>query len=302
MKRKIFTFVALISLVFVACNKDGDITIDLPEEDDPNSSGSTVALNYTVIEYMPAPGQYINEVANGSSKITSASSAASYAEDRFKKGLYVSLGAWGGYITIKFNNPVLNSGGYDFSVSSNSFETSNEAGIVWVMQDSNGNGIADDTWYELKGSAFGEAGYERNYWVTYYRPEAKGNTRWEDSNGETGYVNWLGNFHNQDFYYPDWLEEETYTLYGSRLPSQAELTPQNIWVNNPFKWGYADNLGEDYIRDGNRNQFKISDAINEDNQPVSLNSIDFVKVQTAINNWNSLLGENSTEVCGFFTE
>ena len=302
MKKIFFSFVTLMSLIFVACNKDEDITIENPEGDPNTPSGTTVTLNYKVVEYLPAPGQYINEVANGSSKISSPSEACTYAEERFQKGLYVSLGAWGGYIVIKFDDPVVNNGGYDFAISSNSFDTSSEPGIVWVMTDTNGNGQPDDTWYELKGSHFGKNGYERNYWVTYTRPDSKGNTSWIDSNGETGFVKWLGSFHSQDFYYPDWILENSYTYYGSRLPAQAELNSQNIWINKPFEWGYVDNFGTDFVKNGNKNRFKISDAVDEDNLPVNLPKIDFIKVQTAINSTNNLLGENSTEVCGFFTE
>lgn len=301
LKRFNFTFVALISLFLVACNKDGDITIDNPEDPQPPIKPG-VSLNYSVVEYLPAPGQYINEQTDGSNKINSASEACSFAEKRLSEGLYVSLGAWGGHIVVKFNESIENTGGYDFYISSNSFDTSNEPGIVWVMQDANGNGLPDDTWYELKGSYFGKEGYERNYWVTYFRPDAKGNTPWEDSNGETGYVYWQGNYHSQDFYYPDWITESSYTLYGSRLPSQAEQNPvTGIWINKPFEWGYADNFGEDFIKSQNKNPFRISDAVTEDNQPANLNSIDFVKVQTAVNSSAGLLGENSTEVCGFFS-
>lgn len=285
----------ILSLSLLSCNKDEDIVIDNPE-DKPE-----LTLNYQVVEYLPAPGQYINEVANGSAQITSAQEACEYAETRFLKNDYVSLGGWGGFIIVKFNESIPNSGGYDFAISSNSFDSSNEPGIVWVMSDTNKNGLPDDVWYELKGSYFGEEGYERNYWVTYHRPGAKENTPWEDSNGETGEINWLGNYHSQDYYYPQWIKEDNITFYGSRLPSRAEQDEvTGIWQNKPFEWGYADNFGEDFIEQTHQNRFKISDAITETNEEANLKSIDFVKVQTAINGTTKLLGENSTEVMGFF--
>lgn len=300
-----------MSLFFVACNKDGDIIYDgndegdsqpeTPSQPEPEQPEQPVKLGYSVIEYLPAPGQFINETVSGFNDITSMDEACQQAENRLSEGLYVSLGSWGGYITVRFDEPVLNSGGYDFAISSNSFDTSNEPGIVWVMQDSNGNRLADDTWYELKGSYFGQEGYERNYWVKYTRPEEEDQpTPWEDSNGETGYVNWMGNYHDQPFYYPNWVSEESYTLYGSRLPIRATQNPvTGIWTNDPFEWGYADNLGEDWAEDGYQNQFMISNAVDEDNNPVDLSSINFVKVQTAINGESGWLGENSTEVTGF---
>ena len=289
-----FTLVATISSVFVSCNKDEDIVIDNPSSPD-------TSLGYEVLEYTPAPGQYINEINSVFDGVNTPEEACDQAKNRLSQGLYVSLGAWGGYIVVKFDESINNSGDYDFAISSNSFDTSNEPGIVWVMQDVNGNGLPDDTWYELKGSDFGEPGYERNYWVTYTRPGEDENTPWIDSNGETGVVKWMGNYHNQSFYYPNWVKEDSYTLYGSRLPSKArqnELT--GIWENPPFEWGYADNFGSDFFKDGGKNMFRISNAVTEENTPANLSSIDFVKVQTAINGSTNLLGENSTEVCGFF--
>lgn len=46
--------------------------------------------------------------------------------------------------------------GYDFAIEGNAFDGSSEPGIVWVMQDVNGNGLPDDTWYQLKGSEYGK--------------------------------------------------------------------------------------------------------------------------------------------------
>lgn len=285
-----------MALVFVACNKDEVISGDIDIPDIPSNSS-----NYTVLEYTPAPGQYINETGTVFQEIFSPEEAAKLAQDRLNQNLYVSLGAWGGYIIVKFNQSIPNSGDYDFAIGSNAFDTSNEPGIVWVMQDLNKNGLPDDTWYELKGSYFGKEGYERNYWVTYTRPEAKQNTPWIDSNGETGFINWTGNYHSQNFYYPNWIKEDSYTLYGSRLPRQATQDPETgSWTNFPFDWGYADNFGLDFIENENKNQFKISDAVTEENQSVNLPSIDFVKVQTAINSSAGWLGENSTEVSGFY--
>ena len=50
----------------------------------------------------------------------------------------------------------------------------------------------------------------------------------------------------------------------------------------------------------NANYFKISNAIDDKGNPVDLKYIDFIKVQTACNTKSGWLGENSTEVFGFF--
>lgn len=292
MKKSQYSLVALSVLAFVACNKDEDIVIENPVDINP--------LNYKIVEYMPAPGQYINDTATGFDNIQNEQQAILKAEERLAKNLFVSLGAWGGYMTVKFNESIPNSGDFDFGIMSNTFDTSNEPGIVWVMKDENGNGLPDDTWYELKGSYFGREGYERNYWVEYFRPAPGEATPWEDSNGETGEIQFLGSYHNQDFYYPQWINENSYKLFGSRLPSQAERDElTGNWTNHPFDWGYADNFGSDLIQGTATNRFRISDAVSEDNTLVNLSSIDFVKVQTAVNGSAGWLGENSTEVCGF---
>ena len=66
------------------------------------------------------------------------------------------LGGWGGYIVVGFDHSIENKGGYDFSIKGNAFDSSNEPGIVWVMQDVNGDGLPNDEWYELKGSEYGK--------------------------------------------------------------------------------------------------------------------------------------------------
>lgn len=289
-----FSILGLIFLLF-ACNKDEVI------EGNTDTESPDAPLIYSVLEYTPAPGQYINDKTLGFENVTTQKQACELAEKRLANNLFVSLGGWGGYIIVKFNIPIVNTGGYDFSIGSNAFESSNEPGIVWVMKDKNGNGLPDDEWYELKGSYFGKEGYERNYWVTYFRPDAKSATKWEDSNGETGEIPWLGNYHSQDYYYPVWVKEDSYTLSGSRLPQQTYQDPDTgEWTNFPFDWGYADNFGLDFIENGNKNQFKISDAVTEDNESADISSIDFIKVQTAINGSAGWLGENSTEITGFF--
>ena len=286
-------------LALMACNKDEEVTIDTP--DDPQQTAS----EFNVMEYMPAPGQFINEKASGFIDITTMQEACEYAEKRFATGNYVSLGAWGGYIVVKSRSPIANSGNYDFSIFGNAFDTSNEPGIVWVMTDTNSNGLPDDEWYELRGSDYGKEGYEKDYWVTYYRPIGdQADIAWTDSNDESGFI-YRNIYHKQSSYFPTWAEGSSYTLHGSRLPARIIETSEGIWSNKPFEWGYADNDGEDSrIQKFNgkivqENFFRISDAVDGEGKAVNLDHIDFIKVQTAINANTLVTGENSTEVCGF---
>ena len=221
----------------------------------------------------------------------------------------MSLGGWGGYIVVGFDHSIENKGGYDFSIKGNAFESSNEPGIVWVMQDVNGNGIPDDEWYELKGSEYGKPETIQDYAVTYFRPGPSMDTPWQDNKGNTGSIDRLGNYHPQEYYYPLWIEADSYTLYGTCLKARTEQNPTTgFWSNNAFGWGYADNIGDDMPNKDNPNAgalgnyFKISDAVNIDGTSANLSHIDFIKVQTGVNAKAGWLGENSTEVFKFCDE
>ena len=258
-----------------------------------------------VFEFLPAPGQFVNEgyVAN------TMEEACQYAQSRIESNAYVSLGGFGGYIIVGFDHSIKNTGGYDFAIMGNSFKGSSEPGIVWVMQDENGDGLPNDTWYELKGSETGKPETIQDYEITYYRPtQKKANTMWTDNRGNRGSVDWLG-FHQQDFYYPLWVKNDTYMLRGTCLASRTfdQSGQGTYWVNQEFDWGYADNFSpidrltddDNYFAAPNANHFKISHAIDHKLQPVNLKYIDFVKVQTGLNISAGWLGENSTEVFKF---
>ena len=266
-----------------------------------------------VFDYTPAPGQFINELKTGgfNDTQTTMEAAIAYAEKRMREENWVSLGGFGGYIIVGFDHSIDNSGNYDFGIKGNSFAGSSEPGIVWVMQDENGNGEPDDTWYELAGSETGKSTTIQNYAVTYYRPSGAGMpVQWTDNLGNHGEVDYLKQFHRQEYYYPLWIEEDSYTLTGTCLEPRNYDASGNgsYWVNDKYDWGYADNfspvdrLTEDDNAEGevNANHFKISNAIDCDGEPIHLDYIDFVKVQVGVNAKSGWLGELSTEVCGFF--
>ena len=247
-----------------------------------------------VFEYTPAPGQFIGEPKITDLDIYTPEAACSWAKERLDRKQFVSLGAFGGYIVVGFDHSIVNCGSYDFAVYGNAVSGGSEPGIVWVMQDADGNGEPDDVWYELRGSESFAADVIRNYSVTYYRPEApRQNVRWSDSEGASGTIDYLEAYHSQDYYYPGWIAEDQYTLTGTRLKAHNYDASGNgsLWINPDYDWGYADNFGS--------NCFRISDAVLPDGTPVDLKYIDFIKVQTALNAKSGWIGENSTEVLGF---
>ena len=278
-------------------------------------AGSSKVQN-KVYEYVPAPGQFIGGTRTGgfTGAETTHARAVEWALQRLAGQQFVSLGGFGGYLIVGFDHSIVNRGGagYDFAVQGNAFLStkggSNEAGIVWVMQDTNGNGLPDDEWYELKGSETGREGTLQEYAVTYYRPAgARMDVPWTDSEGGKGSIDYLKTFHDQDFYYPAWIEAESYTLRGTRLPAQNRLDPATgYWANDPYGWGYADNVGSDDLGgadaatgDGQCCGFRIANAIRPDGTPIELQYIDFVKVQVGVNAKSGPLGEVSTEVFSF---
>ena len=266
-----------------------------------------------VYEYTPAPGQFINELKTGGfdGTQTTPETAIAYAEERMREVNWVSLGGFGGYIIVGFDHSIQNSGDYDIGILGNSFSGSSEPGIVWVMQDENGNGEPDDTWYELAGSETGKETTIQNYAVTYYRPSGAGMpVQWTDNLGNHGEVDYLAQFHRQDYYYPLWIEEDSYTLTGTCLEPRNYDASGNgsYWVNVEYDWGYADNFSpvdrlteeENAGAEANANHFKISNAIDFECEPIHLDYIDFVKVQVGVNTKSGWLGEVSTEVFGFY--
>ena len=274
-----------------------------------------------VFDYTPAPGQFINELKTGGfdGTQTTREAAIAYAEARMSETNnngepypnYVSLGGFGGYIVVGFDHSIDNSGDYDIGILGNSFSGSSEPGVVWVMQDENGDGLPNDTWYELAGSETGKATTIQGYAVTYYRPSGAGmSVQWTDNLGNSGEIDYLKQFHRQDYYYPLWVEQDSYTLTGTCLePRNYDASGNDsYWVNVEYDWGYVDNFspvdrltgGENANAEVNANHLKISNAIDCDGEPIHLEFIDFVKVQCAVNAKSGWLGELSTEVFGFY--
>ena len=275
-----------------SCNIDEVITVPVPQ-----------IATFEVCDYTPAPGQFIGDMktAGFEGVESTAQAAIAYAQRRLDSGLFVSLGAFGGYIVVHSSSDVANGEGYDFIITGNAFANSSEPGIVWVMQDKNGNGIADDVWYELAGSETGLEDTIVGCEVTYYRPaEAESSVAWSDNLGGSGEVEYLGAFHNQASYYPQWITAESYTLKGTRLKSKSydKMGDGSQWINPLFGWGYADNAStEDSV--GRANYFDISNARNIVGEAVELQHINFIKVQSAIQQQCGRIGEVSTDVAGF---
>lgn len=293
MKFRIYYMPLIAAVLLASCGSD-----DSSDEPKPATYS---AYQTKVYEYTPAPGQFINDGYS----LSTAEDAAAYALGQLKMKSYVSLGAWGGYIVVGFDHSITNTGGYEIGIQGNAFAGSNEPGIVWVMRDDNGNGLPDDTWYQLRGSETGKEGTIENYSVTYYRPSSSGQpVRWTDNQGHEGEIAYLGAYHSQPYYYPNWITADSYTLNGTRLEARNyQVEGSQIWMNPAYDWGYADNIGSDDLTGtipsagtGQITGFKISNAMLPDGTPANLPSSDFVKIQTGVLAQSGQIGELSTEI------
>jgi len=283
-----------------------------------------------IMGFLPAPGQFTNSgnSFNDASCLIGKGSSSGTSSVPQADGL-VSLGGFGGYVIVGFDQPVTNDPqhpyGVDFSIGGNAFIADykgvwTEPGAVMVSRDDNGNGLADDEWYELAGSDYWFSTTHRNIKMTYVDPAY--NTRytvpWTTDNGLAGAL-LTNQFHNQPYFpdpaiYPDaaeQMENGTLTFGGTLIRSSLDKRiPSYIEFYRCPAFGYCDNKTNnsdltvamnpyyDDERGKSTNGFDISWAVDKNGNYVDLDHIDFVKIYTAGAVNAGWLGEWSTEVTG----
>ena len=274
-----------------------------------------------VFDFRPAIGQFTNEIPQYVTGNTEANmiNAAKKALVGSNTSM-VSLGGFGGYVVFGFDHTIPNMNGRDFKILGNAFwgSEANEArsgscepGIILVGYDKNKNGKPDeDEWYEIAGSEYFKNTTQKNYSVTYFKPDANKPAvageefwqidieyiKWQDNPGNFGYKT-KNAFHEQS-YYPLWITEPSYSLKGTRIKDNFydQSGTGNYWVGKSFDFGYADNAPNN----DEGSSIDISWAVDKNGNYVKLPGIDFIKVYTAINQEAGWLGEVSTEVAGAY--
>ncbi|MFC2129222.1 T9SS type A sorting domain-containing protein [Bacteroidota bacterium] len=269
-------------------------------------SGQQIA---EIIEYTPAPGQFIN----------TASGEPEAAESLIQpNGGLVSLGGFGGFIIFRLAEPIQNDPnnpyGVDFTIFGNALPHWAEPGVVSVMKDENENGIPDETWYELAGSDHFFTGTILDYSISYTNPhtEEAVNIQWSDNQGAVGYL--LKNNFQMQSYYPDPLAfpsigESICEFTGTKISPVLDFSNPLQAVSHSRLFGYADNnaridpgnpLPDNPYLQGSANSggdgMDISWALDGENQYVDLDQINFIKVYSAVNANGGILGEISTEL------
>ncbi|XHC26736.1 hypothetical protein ABWH91_05285 [Phycisphaerales bacterium ac7] len=283
-----------------------------------------------VLDYTPAPGQFVNNPAfNDPSNALGAPSGGGTGSPN--NASVVTLGAFGGSITLGFDEPIaddpLNPYGLDLIVFGNALWTGGdpsrrfaEAGIVEVSCDTNGNGLPDDEWYVIRGSSLPATPLDAAF-----------TQDWDDDpNTDTPPSN--ASWYPDSAMFPE--IPSSYATSGFLLPAPFQSVP----LVNPggpgsvaeAYFGYADlsptlllgDLNADNIIDepdatpeafytrpdnpflvgvsvgsGGGDAIDIAWAVHPTTGlPARLPSIDFVRISTGPNSLVGILGEMSTEV------
>jgi hypothetical protein len=231
-----------------------------------------------------------------------------------------SLGSALGYEVWSLPN-----GANPLTIHGNPFAGWSEAGIVWVQYDGNGNGIPDESWYELRGFEDDDAHYRefvnRRFAIRYIRAPTPPYYKWNgtmyvydraaDTEGLETSLD--GSHQNRPVYWVDakgragcmdgWpyranLPDEggTYAVYsGTILRDNGGDVGSGYTDKLPFV-SYVDSGGNDKYPYATFNVAR--DAIRADGSPAGLDpaQVRFVKVQTAVFAYGGVFGNVSTEI------
>lgn len=320
MKKKI-TNLASISILIVtgffstSCSSDNNTNDkkELPTEKERKNH------IVKVFEYTPSVGQLVNTLPKyekGDTEQTMLKKAEQALTKKTGDGI-ISLGGFGGYVTLGMSETIENKAGFrDFRVLGNTFslegtitpssnaEGSSEPGIIMVAYDANKNGKPDDNeWYEIAGSEYYKDTTTKNYEITYYKPDAEKEQQtgfiedylyWEDNQGNSGYKS-KNAFHFES-YFPLWTSKTSITFKGTLLANNAidVNNDGSFWSMISYDYGYADNTPNN----SNQSTIDIDWAVDKQGNKVKLPGVDFIKIYSGINQEVGAIGEISTEVMG----
>lgn len=301
MKLLPYISVAIVCLVS-SCNVDYDVP-DVPGAADKENTDKVVPTRgVEVLEYNPAPGQFVNEAPPYVAGDTPASMLAK-AQQYINSGYLISLGAWGGHVVFALQKPIVPKadGRAEFRIDGNAFINgvtddgyhygSCEPGIVEVMYDANGNGRADDEWCLIPPGV----SYRTNVSVTY-TAHAPGDddehfVRWQCDDDRDGWILRNASSHTHNMF-PAWLTANTLTFRGVMLPDNGR------WDEQAREWRLiaVPNTADSYINGSANAEIHIADAVHADGTPALLPAVHFVRITTGVLQCCGALGEVSTEV------
>jgi len=288
-----------------------------------------------IFDYMPAPGQFVNEIPKYNTGDTYETMLAKADQELVGEDAnMVTLGSWGGYVVLGFDHTIVNvAGRRDFRIYGNTFGTaanpsnapfggSSEPGIVMVAFDKNKNGKPDEEeWYEIRGSASFSAEAEpwysaavagnndlrtfRNYEMTYHRPVTETPAGTPQNNVSiSDYIHWTDNQGQKGYKAKNVYHTQSY--YPAWVKDDKIVFNGIRLANNgiaedgqgTYYVRYAFRYGyvDNYPNAHDNSAIDIDWAIDKNGHQVTLPGIDFVKVYSGVNQENGWLGETSTEV------
>ncbi len=269
-----------------------------------------------VLEYAPAPGQFVNDPAFSNPAAALGPPAGMGLVDGNNESV-VTLGGFGGYIVLGFAQTImdhpLNPMGLDAIVFGNAFWVGNanrhwaECATIEISLDVNGNGLPDDPWYLIPGShisdpsaQFVEMVWDADLLNPALIPPGRADT-WTTS----GYLLPGDPFSALVVVNPGvggvegiWgYAEFTPTLIlgdlsGDNFVDDPFLTPEEFYrrPDDPFTVGITPGSG-------GGDAFDIAWAIDpKSGEPASLPGFDFIRLTTAVQGAFTGIGEKSAEI------
>ncbi|MBR1808809.1 MAG: hypothetical protein IJ776_05440 [Paludibacteraceae bacterium] len=266
-------FLLCISAAFFSC---------APTASDPEINVKTDSV--IVYDYRPVMGQFVNVLPQYEEGDDQRAMNLK-AQQSLRQGSVITLGGFGGYVTLGLGKQIDNTPDQrDFRVLGNAFASAtnssvgnSEPGVVWVSRDDNGNGIPDDTWYELAGSEYYKEETQHGYTKTWHRSD----------------TTMRNSFHRQP-YFPMWIADSVMCVTGTLLASHKVIEEGTI-AQQILDYGYADNHPN---IDTIGTAFDLDWAVDSDGSPHPLDKCHFVRIVTAVDEVYPMIGELSTEVAG----
>lgn len=288
-----------------------------------------------VFDYLPAPGQFVNELPKYNAGDTYETIIGKVSKELVGEDANtITLGGWGGYVVVGFDHTIVNvAGRRDFRIHGNAFGAnanprpnapfggSCEPAIVMVAYDKNKNGKPDeDEWYEIKGSGSFSAENEpwysaavtskndvrtfRNYEMTYNRPATETPAAPQGHISIPNYISWSDNQGQQGYKIKNTYHTQSYYpgwVKDDKITYKGiRLARNGIEESGQGSYFvlYAFRYGyaDNYPNTHDNSGIDIDWAIDKNGNKVMLPGIDFVKLYNGIDQENGWLGEASAEI------